>query len=425
MLGKWEETQQMKKQLTYKDTIRACYLGNALQSAGTIFAILFIPIRSLYGISYTQFAVLLTINFITQVTSDVLFSKPVEKYGFRRFAIGSPILSSLGLFLFAMAPNLFPGNPFIGFCLGMFVFAAAAGLQELLLSPIMDALPIPEEEKAKSMSMLHSCFAWGQIFGVLITTLFVYFTENEYWQVITCIWAVIPLVNVWLFAKVPLYEKVSAEKAMKVSELCRSGIFWLTMLAIITGGAGEVVMSQWSSAFIERGMNLPKILGDMVGVCGFSLMLAIGRTAYGLWGDRISIHKVMIAGAAAGSVCYVITAVNGNPYVGIAACIGTGLCVSLLWPGSVVIAARELPLAGAAMFALLSAGGDIGASAGSFLIGRVADQVALAGRTEIFGLAGLTPEQTGLRMGLLVAAIFPAACVLVNVALKKKTEKNR
>lgn len=412
----------MKRQLTYKDTIRACYLGNFLQSAGVIFSILFIPLRSMYGITYTQFALLLTINFITQVVSDVLFSRPVEKYGFRRFAMGAPILSSLGLFLFAMAPNIFPKQPFIGFCIGIFVFSAAAGLQELLLSPIMAALPIPEEEKAKSMSMLHSCFAWGQIAGVLITTLFVYFMKNEYWQVITCFWAIVPLVNVWLFAKVPLYENVSAEKAMKVSELFKSKIFLLVMLAIITGGAGEVVMAQWSSAFIERGLNLPKILGDMLGVCGFSLMLAIGRTAYGIWGDRISIHKVMIAGASAGTVCYVIAAISQNPYVGIAACIGTGLCVSLLWPGSIVIAARELPLAGASMFALLSAGGDIGASAGSFVIGRAADKISALGITSVFGVEGITPEQAGLRIGLCIAAIFPAVCVAVNVVIKRKTK---
>lgn len=411
----------MKRQMTYKHTIRACYLGNFLQSAGAVFSILFIPIRCLYGITYTQFAVLLTINFITQVASDVICSKPVEKYGFRKFAMGAPVLSFAGLILFAGAPILFPTNPFIGFCLGMFVFAASSGLQELLLSPIMDALPIPEEEKGKSMSMLHSCFAWGQIAGVFITTLFVYFMKAEYWQIITCFWAIVPLVNVWLFAKVPLYEKVSPDKAMKVSELFRSRLFWLIMAAIITGGSSEVVMAQWASAFIERGMNLPKIIGDMTGVCGFSLMLAAGRTAYGIWGDKVSIHKVMTVGAAAAAVCYVIAAVNGNPYVGIIACIGTGLCVSLLWPGSVVVAAREFPLAGAAMFALLSAGGDIGASAGSFAIGKVADMAAFSGMTEIFGLTELTPEQAGLRLGLLIAALFPAVCVVVNMALKKKT----
>nr|WP_317284049.1 MFS transporter [uncultured Sellimonas sp.] len=413
----------MRTKLTYKHTIKACYLANFLQSAGAIFAILFIPIRSLYGITYTQFAVLLSINFITQVVSDVCFSKPVEKYGVRRFAVGAPILSSVGLFLFAMAPILFPADPFPGFCMGMFVFAASAGLQELLLSPILDALPIPEPQKAKSMSMLHSCFAWGQIITVLTTTLFVFFADAKYWQVIICIWALIPFINVWLFYNVPLYERVSAGKAMKVRELMGNKLFLLILLAIITGGSGEVVMAQWSSAFIERGLDLPKIIGDMIGVCGFSLMLAIGRTAYGLWGDKISIHKGMIFGAASGSVCYVIAAVSQNPYIGIIACIITGLCVSLLWPGSVVIAAREFPLAGASMFALLSAGGDVGASAGSFLIGRIADTISGTGVTSMLWLDNLTPEQTGLRVGLFMAAAFPVFCVIVNMLIKKKVDK--
>ncbi|MCB5882018.1 MFS transporter [Lachnospiraceae bacterium EP-SM-12S-S03] len=407
---------------TYKDTIKACYLGNFLQSSGSVFAIFFIPIRSLYGITYTQFAVLLTINFITQVVSDVLFSKPVEKYGFRRFAMGAPVLSCIGMLIFAAAPALFPNNPFVGFCIGMFVFAASAGLQELLLSPILDALPIPEEKKGKSMSMLHSCFAWGQIVSVLITTLFVYFMEKEYWQIITCFWAVVPLISVWLFAKVPLYEKVSGEQKMKVSELLKDRVFHLILLAIITGGSAEVVMAQWASAFIERGMNLPKILGDMIGVCGFSFMLAMGRTAYGIWGDRISIHKVMIGGAFLGTVSYMIAATSGNPYVGIAACIVTGLFVSLLWPGSVVVASKAFPKAGAAMFALISAGGDVGASAGSFVIGSVADMVTSKGVTNARWLAGLNTEQAGLRTGLLIAALFPAMCVVVNVILKKKMQ---
>lgn len=410
---------------TYKDTIKACYLGNFLQSACSVFAILFIPIRSLYGITYTQFAVLLTVNFITQVVSDVLFSKPVEKYGFRRFAMGAPILSCAGMLLFAAAPLIFPRTPFIGFCIGMFVFASAAGLQELLLSPILDALPIPEEKKGKSMSMLHSCFAWGQIAGVFITTIFVYVADNEYWQVITVFWALVQLISVWLFSKVPLYEKVNAKDAMKVSELLKSKLFYLVLLAIITGGSAEVVMSQWASAFIERGMNLPKIIGDMLGVCGFSLMLAIGRTAYGIWGDKISIHKVMLLGAFFGTISYVIAAISENPYVGITACIGTGFFVSLLWPGSVVVAAREFPMAGAAMFALLSAGGDVGASAGSFVIGRVADIVTFKGWTKFGWLTGISPEQVGLRIGLLIAAIFPLLGVIVHIILKRKCERER
>ena len=154
----------------YRPTLWACCFANFFQAVGSCFAILYVPLRGLYGLSFTDFGILVSLNFITQVASDVLFSKPVEKYGFRPFAVAAPIVSAAGLGLFAAAPVLFPQRPFAGFCAGMFLFAAAGGLQELLLSPILDALPIPEERKGRSMSMLHSFFAWGQIFVVLATT---------------------------------------------------------------------------------------------------------------------------------------------------------------------------------------------------------------------------------------------------------------
>ena len=43
------------------------------------------------------------------------------------------------------------------------------------------------------------------------------------------------------------------------------------------GGAAEVTMAQWASAFLEKGLQLPKLAGDVWGVCFFSLMLALGR----------------------------------------------------------------------------------------------------------------------------------------------------
>ena len=134
----------------YRSTLWACCFANFFQAVGSCFAILYVPLRGLYGLSFTDFGILVSLNFITQVASDVLFSKPVEKYGFRPFAVAAPLVSAAGLGLFAAAPLLFPRRPFAGFCAGMFLFAAAGGLQELLLSPILDALPIPEERKARS-----------------------------------------------------------------------------------------------------------------------------------------------------------------------------------------------------------------------------------------------------------------------------------
>lgn len=410
------------KKLDHRATVKACYLGNLLQSCGAIFAILFVPLRTLYGLTYTQYGILVSINFIVQVGSDLIFSKPVERYGFRPFAILSPVLSSCGLVLFGLAPVFFPGNEFIGFCVGMFVFAAAAGLQELLLSPILDGVPMPEEQKKKSMSLLHSFFAWGQIGAVLITTALVWLLDARYWQLIVFLWALPPLINVWLFAQVPLDAKVEASKAMSLKALFSSKIFLVVLMAIVFGGASEATMSQWASAFIEKGLALPKLLGDMLGVCGFSLMLGLGRTGYGIFGDRISIHKVMTFGSLGACAMYILAAVSGNPFVGMLACGLTGLCVSMLWPGSIVVASRALPLAGASMFALLSAGGDLGASAGSFFTGLVTDAVEAMGLSSFLGQAG-TAEQVALRSGLLFAAVFPLCCLFVNLILKRMAER--
>ncbi|MFQ7726075.1 MAG: MFS transporter [Ruthenibacterium lactatiformans] len=164
-------------------------------------------LRGLYGLSFTDFGILVSLNFIMQVASDVLFSKPVEKYGFRPFAVAAPLVSAAGLGLFAAAPILFPQRPFAGFCAGMFLFAAAGGLQELLLSPILDALPIPEERKARSMSMLHSFFAWGQIFVVLATTGLLAVWGAARWQWIVLLWAAPPVAGAVLFCRVPLARK--------------------------------------------------------------------------------------------------------------------------------------------------------------------------------------------------------------------------
>lgn len=412
----------MTKAPDYRSTVRACFLGNLLQSAGAIFAILFVPLRTLYGLSYTQYAVLLSIDFIVQVCSDVLFSKPVEKYGFRPFAVMSLMLSSAGLLLFALAPVFFPNNVFFGFCLGMFIFAAAAGLQELLLSPILDAVPMPEDEKAKKMSLLHSFFAWGQIGAVVITTVMVWSMKAERWQLIVVFWALIPLVNVWLFSRVPLPAKVKPGEAMTLKQLFSSKIFLVVLLAIIFGGATEVTMSQWASTFIEKGLNLPKLLGDMLGVCGFSLMLGIGRTLYGLHGDKVSIHKVMICGSISAFALYLIAGASGSPFVCMAACALTGLCASMLWPGSITVASRELPLAGASMFALMSAGGDLGSSAASFVVGRIADTIETMGITTFLG-SPVTSEQAGLRIGLCFAALFALICCGINVLLYRMVKK--
>ena len=408
----------MNNKLTPRHTVLACYFANFFQAIGCVFPIILVVLRDGYGISYAQFGTLIALNFMTQITSDVAFSKLVDRYGFRRFMVGAPLLICAGLLLFSAAPTLFPGREFAGFCIGTFLIAVGGGLQELLLSPILDALPLPGEDKARSMSMLHSFFAWGQIFVVLTTTGLLYIWGSGAWRTILRIWALVPLISASLFVFVPLYPRVEQGREMSVRALFKNKIFCLALLAILFGGAAEVTMSQWASVFIDRALHLPKALGDVLGVCGFSLMLALGRTLYGLKGKADQIHKWMILGSALSALAYIVAAISPSPYVSMIACALTGVFVSLLWPGAVIVAGRHLPLAGASMFALLSAMGDAGASLASMITGRIADTV----RNLPFDLA--TGEQAGLRAGLLFASVFAVACLVVQLRLRRKCSES-
>ena len=48
-------------------------------------AVLFVPLQTLYGFSYSQLGVLVFINFVFQLLADTIFGKPVDRYGFRPF----------------------------------------------------------------------------------------------------------------------------------------------------------------------------------------------------------------------------------------------------------------------------------------------------------------------------------------------------
>lgn len=145
---------------SYKSTTIACYIGNFVQAIATnLVPLLFVPLREEFGLSYSQLGSLILINFTVQVIVDIACSKPVDKYGFRPFILCSHVLCILGFILFSFTPKLFPGNEYLGFILSTVVFAGASGLLELLLSPIVDA--IPTDEKATAMSLLHSFYAWN------------------------------------------------------------------------------------------------------------------------------------------------------------------------------------------------------------------------------------------------------------------------
>lgn len=408
----------MTTTVSYRSTVWACYVANFVGAIViNLTPILFIPLKLLYDLSYTQFGILLATNYITQFVADIIFSWPIDKFGYRPFVVLAPILTIIGYLVFALAPVISPLSPFTWFLIGTILFSATGGLLELLLSAIVNG--IPGDQKATMMSVLHSFYAWGQLMVVLLTTLAVWFFGAANWQWIIVAWSILPLFNIIQFALCRLPPPVPEEKRQGAKVLLRCKNFYIIILTIVFAGMAEVSMAMWTSAYLERAMLFPKIIGDVAGMCVFAIMLGIGRLGYGLFGAKWEISRLMAIGSASACLLYLVAALSTNAVVSLIACALCGIAVSLLWPGSVILAGRAFPLAGAWLYAMLAAGGDIGAAVGPALLGVVADTAAsLPALQGILEFSGLNIEQFGLRCGMLLGAIFPLGTLLL-VTYKK------
>lgn len=203
--------------------------------------------------------------------------------------------------------------------------------------------------------------------------------------------------------------------------------FYLLALGAIFCGAGtEIVLNQWSSTFMEKALELPKVAGDLLGMCGFAAMLGLARLLYGLYGSKIDISRVLTLGAAVSVVCYLTVALSPFDALNVAACAVCGFAAGLLWPGTLVLASERFPLAGAWLFAVLGAAGDIGASFSSWLTGVVADGSAGSSvSAALAGALGVTGDQADMRIGILAAAVFPLVTLVCHMVLRRMRRRHR
>lgn len=403
---------------SYRLTTISCFVGIFVQAiVSNLTAILFIPMMELYGFSYIHLGILVGINFVSQVAADILFSNVIDKKGFRFFVLPTCLIAAGGLLLYASTPLLLPGREFIGIAVSTVIFAFSSGLLEVLLSPIVDA--IPGNDKGPAMSLMHSFYAWGQLATIIITTLFVFLFKGENWQIMVLIWTIVPIICFFLFLKSPFPPHKAEESRQTMKQLFFRPYYLLALAAIFCGAGTEVVMNQWASTFMDKALELPKIAGDLLGMGGFAVMLGIGRVIYGVRGSRMNLHKVLIGGSILSMACYLAVVFCPFPF-NVAACALCGLGASLLWPGTLVITSAHFPMAGAWLFALLAAAGDIGASFGSWLTGFVTDN-ALG--SPILTWLGGNMEQSSMRLGVLVAAVFPLLALLCHIVLQKLSGK--
>lgn len=353
----------------YKKTLLACYLGFITQAISANFApLLFITFYKTYNISFGELALIPTCFYITQIVIDFACTKFVDKIGYRISIIISEITSAIGLIGLAILPSILP-NPFIGIIICVIIYAIGSGLIEVLCSPIVEACPF--ENKDGMMSLLHSFYCWGAVGVILGSTLFFTIFGLEHWRILACIWALIPLLNVYNFATCPIEPIVEDGKGMTIKELFKTNIFWILIVLMVCAGSSEAVIAQWSSAFTESSLNVSKTIGDLVGPCGFAFFMGLSRVLYVKFNKKIDLTIFMTFSGLLCFCCYLLAGLTNIPILGLIGCMLCGLSVGIMWPGSISISSSILPKGGTTMFALLALAGDMGGSMGPMIVGNV------------------------------------------------------
>lgn len=78
----------------------------------------------------------------------------------------------------------------------------------------------PTDNKEKAMSLLHSFYCRRHVGVVLFSTLFFRMFNISYWKILALAGALIPLINVFLFAKVSIASLIEEGRTgLKIKEL--------------------------------------------------------------------------------------------------------------------------------------------------------------------------------------------------------------
>ncbi len=396
----------MAKKNKYSITLRACYLAFITQAiTANLAPLLFLRFHKEFGISLGRIAVIPIAFFITQLIVDVICATLVNRIGYRTTIIFSEIFAGLGLIGLANLPFILP-DPFTGILISAVIYAVGSGLIEVLASPIVEACPF--ENKASVMSILHSFYCWGCVGVILLSSLFFALFGIGNWRWLPCIWALVPLYNIYNFAVCPIESLTEDGKEMGIGKLFKTPVFLLGIVLMVCAGASEISMAQWFSAFAESAIGLPKTVGDLAGPCLFAVAMGISRVFYGKFGEKVELTKFMLGSGMLCLACYFAAALSGSPVISLAGCILCGFSVGIMWPGTISILSKRLPRGGTAMFAFLAMAGDLGGAAGPGLVGIIAQL-----------------SNDDLKQGMLIGAVFPLVLIISVAAIMIKTRKER
>ncbi len=404
---------------TYRSTTFACYAGYITQAVvNNLAPILFIVFQQKFKIGYELISILIMTNFITQLIIDGVAVKLCKVISTRTLISAAHFFSAAGLVMMGILPQLF-NNAFAGLIVSVITYAIGGGLIEVLVSPIIEAIPDTSgSAKAAAMSLLHSFYCWGQMAVVLLSTLFILFFGDGLWYILPVTWAILPFVNGFVFLKVPLSPALSEEAGLPLGKLIKEKGFILILLLMLCAGACELTMSQWSSLFAQQGLMVSKEIGDLLGPCCFALLMGTGRVLNSIFAKKINMYALLCISGLLCLTCYITVALSDSAALSLIFCALCGLSVAVLWPGTFSLAAAGYKKGGTGMFGIMALIGDLGCGFGPFLAGMICDTVTAQGYSEAYGM------KTGFAFSAAFPILLIASSLILYFMHKKKKSHN-
>ncbi|MBQ4052641.1 MAG: MFS transporter [Clostridia bacterium] len=386
---------------SFKATLCACFTSSVCMAiTNNYIPLLFLTFQRDYQLSFTQLSLLVTLNFLTQMTVDLIMAKAADRLGYRACLITAHLCSATGLIGLVVFPRFLP--PFIGLLAAVVIYSIGGGISEVLVSPVIEGCPT--KNKTAVMNLGHSFYCWGHMAVVLLSSLFFALFGIDRWEILALIWAILPLWNAFMFTQVPIHPPVSAEQSSGIRALAKQPVFWLFILLMFASGAGELTMGQWGSAFAEQALGVNKATGDLLGPCLFAGCMGLTRIFFSRLKEE-QLQKWLIASAVLSCGTYLLAAFSPSPIVSLAACAATGFGVGAMWPSCLSLGSKRLPTGGTAFFALMAVAGDLGCCGGPTMVGALAD--AFGGN---------------MRIGFACACIFPLLVLIGILTLKHRKE---
>ena len=390
----------------YSLTIKATCVGYILQAiVNNLTPLLFVYFNLEYKIPTYLISIIITYNFALQILVDAFSAKITIKLGYRRVAILSAIFAGLGLIILGLTPYIFKTymSIYIGIMIAVTFMAIGGGVTEVILSPIIEAIP-EEQFKSQRMSLVHSFYCLGHILIVMCAIIFFVSFGIDNWMILSFILTIFPITMICFFIKCPIVAPIGDEKPVGRLKLFKSGTFIILFVLMICAGAQEQSVAQWISFFAEKGLNIDKSLGDLIGGCSFAFCMFASRLYFSKMGKKPNMLNVLLISSILLSFCFVISAITQIKLLSLAILSLSGVFVGIMWPGMYSLSSEIFPRGGTVMFSMLALGGDLGCTLGPTVVGAFA-------------------EIGNINVGILSSIIFSLIMIICTIILLKSKRK--